>query len=35
VVLADASVRLITDTVDLITFQRLGNRKDGQSVGDY
>ena len=26
---------LITDTVDLITFQRLGNRKDGQSVGDY
>ena len=35
VVLADASVRLITDTVDLTTFQRLGNRKDGQSVGDY
>lgn len=33
--LADGSVRFITDNVDLLTWQRLGNRKDGQVVGDY
>jgi len=35
VVMGDASVRFISDTVDLVTFQRLGNAKDGQPVGNY
>jgi prepilin-type N-terminal cleavage/methylation domain-containing protein len=34
-VLGDASVRFITQTVDLVTFQRLGNRNDGQVLGEY
>jgi len=33
--LGDASVRFITDTVDLVTFQRVGHRSDGKAVGDY
>ena len=35
VVLGDGSVRMISDNVDLVTFQRLGNRKDRVPVGDY
>jgi prepilin-type N-terminal cleavage/methylation domain-containing protein len=35
VVLGDASVRMINDNIDLTTFQRLGNRRDRQPVGDY
>ena len=33
--LGDGSVRFIRDSVDLLTFQRLGNAKDGQVLGDY
>jgi prepilin-type processing-associated H-X9-DG protein len=33
--LGDGSVRFITETVNLLTFQRLGNRKDGQVVGQF
>lgn len=34
-VLGDASVRFISNSVNTLTFQRLGNRKDGEPVGDY
>ena len=34
-VLGDGSVRFIRDSVDLLTFQRLGNGRDGQVIGDY
>lgn len=33
--LGDGSVRFISTNVDLLTFQRLGNRSDGKPVGDY
>ncbi len=33
--LGDASVRFISETVDLLTFQRLGNRADGQPLGSF
>ncbi len=33
-VLGDGSVRFIINTVDLLTFQRLGNRNDGQPIGN-
>jgi len=33
--LGDASVRFITDTIDLLTFQRLGHCRDGAALGDY
>lgn len=33
--LGDASVRFISQTVDLTTFQRLGNRQDGQAIAGY
>ena len=33
--LGDASVRFISDSVDLLLFQRLGNRKDGAVLGEY
>jgi len=33
--LGDGSVRFIRDSVDLLTFQRLGNRNDGQPLGDF
>jgi prepilin-type N-terminal cleavage/methylation domain-containing protein len=33
--LGDASVRFISDSVDLLTFQRLGNAKDGNPLGDF
>ncbi|MCA9205692.1 MAG: DUF1559 domain-containing protein [Planctomycetales bacterium] len=32
--LGDGSVRFVTSTVNLLTFQRLGNRQDGQPLGD-
>jgi prepilin-type N-terminal cleavage/methylation domain-containing protein/prepilin-type processing-associated H-X9-DG protein len=32
--LGDGSVHFITNSVDLLTFQRLGNAKDGQVLGD-
>ena len=34
-VLGDGSVRFISDTVDILTFQRLGNAKDGSPVGNF
>ena len=34
-VLGDASVRFISNDVNTLTFQRLGNRKDGEPVGDF
>jgi prepilin-type processing-associated H-X9-DG protein len=34
-VLGDGSVRFIRDGIDVLTFQRLGNGKDGQVVGDF
>lgn len=34
-VLGDASVRTISSTVDTLTFQRVGNRFDGQTIGNY
>lgn len=33
--LGDGSVRFISDNVDLLTFQRLGNRNDGKALGEY
>jgi len=33
--LADGSVRFVTDSIDLVTWQRLGNRNDGEPIGDY
>ncbi|MBY0512684.1 MAG: DUF1559 domain-containing protein [Gemmataceae bacterium] len=33
--LGDGSVRFIRDAVDLLTFQRLGNCKDGGVLGDF
>ncbi len=34
-VLGDGSVRFITNSVDILTFQRLGNGQDGQVLGNY
>ncbi len=31
----DASLRFIKDSISLLTFQQLGNKADGQVVGDY
>ncbi len=33
--LGDASVRFISETVDLVTFQRLGHRADGQVLNNF
>jgi prepilin-type N-terminal cleavage/methylation domain-containing protein/prepilin-type processing-associated H-X9-DG protein len=33
--MGDGSVRFITDSVDPLTFQRLGNMKDGGVLGDF
>ena len=33
--LGDGSVRFIRDNIDLLTFQRLGNRNDGGVLGDF
>ncbi|AMV21532.1 DUF1559 domain-containing protein [Planctomyces sp. SH-PL14] len=35
VALGDGSVRFIQDSIDLLTFQRLGNMKDGKAVGEF
>jgi prepilin-type N-terminal cleavage/methylation domain-containing protein/prepilin-type processing-associated H-X9-DG protein len=35
VVLGDGSVKFIRDSIDILTFQRLGSRSDGQPLGDY
>ncbi|HEY4262730.1 MAG TPA: H-X9-DG-CTERM domain-containing protein [Schlesneria sp.] len=31
----DGSVRFISQNIDINTYQRLGNRADGQIVGDF
>lgn len=33
--MGDGRVIFLSDAIDLLTYQRLGNRKDGQPVGDY
>ena len=33
--LGDGSVRFIRDSVDLLTFQRLGSMNDGNVLGEY
>jgi len=33
--LGDGSVRFITNNIDLFTFQKLGNRQDGQPLGNF
>lgn len=35
VLLGDSSVRFVTNTVDTLTFQRLGHRADNYPVGDF
>jgi type II secretory pathway pseudopilin PulG len=35
VALGDASIHFINDGIDLLTWQRLGNRHDGQPVSDF
>lgn len=34
-VLCDGSVRFLTETIDYDTYQYLGGRRDGHSIGDY
>jgi prepilin-type processing-associated H-X9-DG protein len=33
--LADGSVQFLQESIDYNTYQRLGERRDGQSVGTY
>jgi len=33
--LGDGSVRFIPNSIDIFTFQRLGNRQDGQPLGNF
>ena len=33
--LGDGSVRFISETIDFVTYQNLGNREDGQAIGDF
>jgi prepilin-type processing-associated H-X9-DG protein len=35
VCLADGSVRFVRDSIDLLTWQRLGNARDGAALGDF
>jgi prepilin-type processing-associated H-X9-DG protein len=35
VCLADGSVRFISDNINLLTWQLLGNARDGQVLGDF
>ncbi len=34
-VMGDGAVRFIGDSVDLVTYQRLGNRNDGEPIGEF
>jgi hypothetical protein len=33
--LGDGSIRFVSETINLRTWQRLAHRRDGQSVGDF
>ena len=33
--IADGSVRFISENIDSFTYQNLGNRADGQMIGDF
>ena len=33
--LCDGSVRFISENIDYVTYQRLGDRRDGQTIGDF
>jgi hypothetical protein len=35
VALADGAVAFLNDNIDFVTFNYLGNRKDGATVGGY
>ncbi|WP_339746094.1 DUF1559 domain-containing protein [uncultured Rubinisphaera sp.] len=35
VALVDGSTRFVSENIDLVTWQRLGNRQDGQVVGEF
>jgi len=35
ILLGDGSVRFVSETIDYMTYQRLGDRRDGQVVGDF
>ena len=34
-VLADGSVRFVSEVIDLVTLKHLGDKDDGIAVGDY
>jgi prepilin-type processing-associated H-X9-DG protein len=34
-VFADGSCHFLSETIDYATYQRLGDRRDGQSIGPY
>lgn len=34
-VLGDASVQFLTENIDMFTYQKLGDRHDGEAVGDF
>ena len=34
-VLSDGSVKFLSETIDYPTYQKLGDRRDGQNIGDY
>ncbi len=34
-VLCDGSVRFLPETLDMVTYQKLGDRRDGQTVGEF
>jgi prepilin-type processing-associated H-X9-DG protein len=35
IALGDGSIRFVNETINLLTWQRLGNRRDGQPVSDF
>jgi hypothetical protein len=35
IVLADGSVRFVTNNIDLTTYKRLADRDDGNTIGDF
>ena len=33
--LCDGSIRFISETIDMVTYQALGDRRDGQPIGTF